>query len=310
MARRLRKSCRWPIVLAELVVMQGLLAPSAHASNTADSAAPAANPALIADGGKPTGQTGNDLYLDVILNGASSGLAHFSLRDGQLWVSQATLRQLGFALPPGMSDPLRLSSLPGSMVAYDASQQTVKINVPLRLLRLSTTVLNTPTASAKKPSASPGALLNYEVYGTQGEHGTGSLSAFTELRIFGPAGVFSSTSLSQATRGDGSGSTDKTVRLDTSFSTSFPDSLLTLRFGDTLTGAQTWTRSTRIGGIQLGTDFALQPYLITAPLPAFIGSATLPTSTDYDNTAAKCRADRSSSTPFPTSAARAMRRSC
>ena len=280
MARRLRKSCCWPIVLAELVVMQGLLAPSAHASNTADTAAPAANPALIADGGKPTGQTGNDLYLDVILNGASSGLAHYSLRNGQLWVSQATLRQLGFALPPGMSDPLRLSSLPGSMVAYDASQQTVKINVPLRLLRLSTTVLNAPTASAKKPSASPGALLNYEVYGTQGEHGTGSLSAFTELRIFGPAGVFSSTSLSQATRGDGSGSTDKTVRLDTSFSTSFPDSLLTLRFGDTLTGAQTWTRSTRIGGIQLGTDFALQPYLITAPLPAFIGSATLPSQVD------------------------------
>ena len=121
MARRLRKSCRWPIVLAELLVMQGLLAPSAHASNTADTAAPAANPALIADGSSLTGHAGNDLYLDVMLNGASSGLAHFSLRDGQLWVSQATLRQLGFALPPGMSDPLRLSSLPGSMVAYDAN---------------------------------------------------------------------------------------------------------------------------------------------------------------------------------------------
>jgi outer membrane usher protein len=283
MARRLRKSCRLPLLLAELICMQGWLVPAAHASNAADSAAPVANPALIADGGNPTSQAGNDLYLDVILNGASSGLAHFSLREGQLWASQATLRQLGFALPPGMSDPLRLGSLPGSMVAYDASQQTVKINVPLRLLRLSTTVLNTPTAAAKKPAASPGALLNYEVYGTRGEHGTGSLSAFTELRVFGPAGVFSSTSLTQATRGGGSGSsgsTDKTVRLDTSFSTSFPDSLLTLRFGDTLTGAQSWTRSTRIGGIQLGTNFALQPYLITAPLPAFLGSATLPSQVD------------------------------
>jgi outer membrane usher protein len=281
MARRLRRRCRWPIVLAELLLLQGWLAAAVHASNTATTTASANNPALIADGGNGKTQAENDLYLDVILNGASSGLAHFSLHDGQLWVSQATLRQLGFALPAGMSDPLRLSSLPGSMVAYDASRQSVKINVPLRLLRLSTTVLGTTTATAKKPSASPGALLNYEIYGTQGEHGAGSLSAFTELRIFGPAGVFSSTSLTQATHGAGSGgSTDKTVRLDTSFSTSFPDSLLTLRFGDTLTGAQSWTRSTRIGGIQLGTNFALQPYLITAPLPAFLGSATLPSQVD------------------------------
>ncbi len=280
MAKRLRKSSRWPIVLAELIFLQGLFVSAVKASD-AVGATPAAGPALIADGGSMTGQGGSDLYLDVMLNGTSSGLAHFSLRDGQLWVSQATLRQLGFELPPGMSDPLRLGSLPGSMVAYDASHQAVKINVPLRLLRLSTTVINTPTASAHKASASAGALLNYDLYATQGEHGTGSLSAFTELRVFGPAGVFSTTSLSQAARGANIGSsTDKTVRLDTSFSTSFPDSLLTLRFGDTLTGAQSWTRSTRIGGIQLGTDFALQPYLITAPLPAFIGSATLPSQVD------------------------------
>ncbi len=244
---------------------------------------PTANPALSADANGIAGPGGNDLYLDVMLNGASSGLAHFSLRDGQLWISQATLRQLGFSLPPGMSDPLRLGSLPGSMVAYDANRQSVKITVPLRMLRLSTTVLNTPNASAQKPSASPGALLNYDLYGTHDEHGSNSLSAFTELRVFGPTGVFSSTSLTQATHASGGhsgGWTDKTVRLDTAFSTSFPDSLLTLRFGDTLTAAQSWTRSTRIGGIQLGTDFALQPYLITAPLPAFLGSTTLPSQVD------------------------------
>ena len=280
MAKRLRKSCRWPIVLAEIVLLQGLLAPAAHSADKADNAMAAANPALTADGNGVAGTGVNDLYLDVMLNGASSGLAHFSLRDGQLWVSQVTLHQLGFALPSGMSDPLRLSSLPGSMVVYDANQQSVKIRVPLSMLRLSTTVLNAPAVSVQKPSASPGALLNYDLYGTQGEHGSNSLSAFTELRIFGPAGVFSTTSLSQATHADGTGWDDKTVRLDTAWSTSFPDSLMTLRIGDTLTAAQSWTRSTRIGGIQLGTNFALQPYLITAPLPAFLGSATLPSDVD------------------------------
>ena len=74
-------------------------------------------------------------------------------------------------------------------------------------------------------------------------------------------------------RGNGQ---DRSVRLDTSWTTSFPDELLSLRVGDTLTDAQSWSRATRIGGVQIGTNFGLQPYLITAPLPSFIGSATLP----------------------------------
>src|SRR5690606_21038420 len=34
------------------------------------------------------------------------------------------------------------------------------------------------------------------------------------------------------------------------------------------------------GGVQVGTDFSLQPYLITAPLPSFIGAVTLPSKVD------------------------------
>ncbi|MGO9446276.1 MAG: fimbria/pilus outer membrane usher protein, partial [Thiobacillaceae bacterium] len=41
-----------------------------------------------------------------------------------------------------------------------------------------------------------------------------------------------------------------------------------------------WTRATRIGGIQLGSNFALQPYRITTPIPAFLGSTTLPSAVD------------------------------
>ena len=280
MATKLRKSCRWSIVLAELVLLQGLFTGVALATDNTDDTAPDSNDALAADGIPSAGPGESDLYLDVTVNGASSGLAQFSLRGGALWVTLATLRQLGFTLPPGTSDPLQLGSLPGSMVAYDASRQSVRITVPMRMLRLATTVLTAPGRHAQTASASPGALLNYDLYGIQDKHGGGSLSAFTELRVFGPGGVFSSTSLTQASRATDTGHADRTVRLDTSWSTSFPDSLLTLRIGDTLTGAQSWTRSTRIGGIQLGTDFSLQPYRITAPLPQFIGSATVPSQVD------------------------------
>ncbi len=278
MVRRQRKTCRWPTTLLNALLLPSLVM---HAAHAADMKAPtnesAANPVLFPDGGEQVaGAEGTDLYLDVTLNGASAGLAHFGLRDGQLWASAASLRQLGFNLPEGTPDPVRLQSLQGMKTEYDAGRQAVTIVAPLSLLKLSTTVLNDESSKHPVATVSPGLLLNYNVYGTYGEHGANSLSGFAELRAFNSWGVFSTTSLSQAVENDHGQRNNTSVRLDTSWSTSFPDSLVTVRVGDTLTDALTWTRSTRIGGLQIGTNFALQPYLVTAPLPSFMGQATLP----------------------------------
>lgn len=277
MVRRQRKTCRWPLDLLKGLLLQGLLIPVSHAAINAD----AALPALLAEGNSPATIPGaTDLYLDVTLNGTHVGLAHFGYRDGQLWASQATLHELGFALPAGSADPVRLDSLQGLKVSYDTSQQTLTLTAPLRLLKLGTTMLSTAANQRPATSVSPGALLNYNLYGTYGTHGTRNLSAFSELRAFNAAGVFSTTSLMQDNHADDGGSRSHSVRLDSSWSMSFPEHLLTLRVGDTLTDALSWSRSTRIGGVQFGTNFGLQPYLVTAPLPAFIGSATMPSSID------------------------------
>ena len=275
MVRRPRKTCRWPVALAEVVLLQGVLASGSHATDT--TTATAVNGSLMTDDSQSTSQLGGiDLYLEVTLNGAHAGLAHFSYLNNELWASTSTLRELGFALPAGTSDPVRLNGLQGVRVNYDAAHQAVAITAPVSMLKLKTTVLNAPNNSRPHATASPGVLLNYDVYGTEGQHGIGGLSAFTELRAFDSNGVFSSTALFQAVQGNDNDWNEHSVRLDTNWSTSFPDSLLTLRLGDTLTDALSWSRSTRIAGIQFGTNFALQPYLLTAPLPAFIGSATLP----------------------------------
>ena len=281
MARRQRKTCRWPANLLKAFLLQGLLVSASHAGNAtagATGSTPAnPNPALTADRGDgPISLGGLDLYLDVTLNGTHAGLVHFGKRGNQLWVSQASLRQLGFALPAEATDPLPLDSLTGLHVDFDAGNQTVSIIAPLQLLKLGTTVLSNATNSRPVATTSPGILLNYDFYGTYGTHGNSNLSAFTELRAFNSYGVFSSTALTQDDTGNSNSNQNKTVRLDTSWSMSFPDDMLTLRFGDTLTDALTWSRSTRIAGLQFGTNFALQPYLVTAPLPSFIGSATMP----------------------------------
>jgi outer membrane usher protein len=278
MAPRPRKRSRWPIALAESLLLPCLIATASRAMAVDLDSAPdaAAGPALALD---PVGAMASieatDLYLDLTLNGTDRGLVHFGYRDGKLWASRATLQQLGFALPADGADPVRLDSLPGVQVSYDAQQQSATLTVPLQLLRLSTHVIGARGPSSPQASASPGALLNYNLYATHDTQGGATASAYTELRLFGATGVLSSTGLTQASRTDG-GWNGRSVRLDTTWSRSFPEHMLTLEAGDTLTGGTSWSRPTRIGGVQIGTNFALQPYRITAPLPQFLGQATLP----------------------------------
>lgn len=231
-----------------------------------------------------------DLYLDVTLNQTSSGLVHFIYREDQLWANADILQQLGFIIPPDSTGLIPLNSLPNLKIDYNARRQTLSLIAPLSLLNLDTTIRNTRSNQRPQPTASPGMLLNYNIYGNQSQNSTKNLSAFTELRAFNTLGVLSSTALTTATHsagsnGDSSNNNDKdwdgrTVRLDTSWSKSFPDKLITVRAGDILTGALSWTRSTRLGGLQLGTDFDLQPYMATTPLPSFFGSATLPSAVE------------------------------
>lgn len=286
MARRPHKPSRWPIALTEAILLPFLFMATAHAAasgSTSDAASAVANSsasgstsALNVDAADAmTSIGGTDLYLETTLNGTDRGLAHFGYRDGELWATLATLQQLGFVLPAGTPDPVRVDSLRGVQAHYDQEHQNASIMAPLKLLRLDTQMLNTRDMSSPTANASPGVLLNYNVYGTQSDHGDSTLSAFTELRAYNANGVLSSTSLTQSSRTNGNWNTSS-VRLDTMWSTSLPEHMLTLNVGDTLTSATAWSRPTRIGGIQIGTNFALQPYNITTPLPEFFGSATLP----------------------------------
>lgn len=272
MAKRPPKTRRWSIVLAEALLLQGL----ATAAMAEDAPSLPANPALaadLADGSVVVG--GDDLYLDVTLNGAPRGLAHFGYRNGELWASATTLRELGFILPQDTPDPLRLASLQGVQAQYDQARQRVVLVAPLKLLSLATTVVDVPQGKTPPASASPGLLLNYDLYGTRFSGGGGALSAYTELRAFNALGVLDNTALSRLDDSS-QGRHGQSVRLDTTYSLAFPDRMVSVRLGDTITGAMPWSRATRIGGVQISRNFALQPYRITTPLPALEGSAALP----------------------------------
>lgn len=222
------------------------------------------------------GPRGSDLVLELTLNGNTRGLVQFGLRDGELWASAATLSQLGFVLPAGATDPVRLNSLPGVVVRYNAQRQTVEITAAAEALQQGRTVVNTNEIPMPEANASPGLALNYDLYGTRGQHDSTGLNAFAELRAFSGKSVFSNTFLTQGNSTEFDGWQQKSVRLDTTWSRSFPEDMVTLRVGDTTTAALAWSRPTLIGGVQLSRNFALQPYRTTTPIPAFLGTAALP----------------------------------
>ena len=301
MVLRLRKTSRWTTPLAKALLLQSVVVSSSHAialndvtleniaaTQTVDTT-PHNKCTQLDLNERASNTLGLDLYLDVTLNGASAGLTHFEYREDQLWANIAVLQQLGFIVPPGITDPVPLNSFANIKIDYNPRMQSVNIVAPLSTLNLSTTVLNNRNSRHTQASASPGVLLNYNLYGSRSDNNSTNLSAFTEVRTFNSKGVLSSTALTTGNRfssNNTNGSNNdrdwdsRTVRLDTSWSQSFPDKLMTVRAGDILTGALSWTRSTRLGGLQFGSNFDLQPYMTTTPLPSFFGSATLPSAVE------------------------------
>ncbi|WP_201509415.1 fimbria/pilus outer membrane usher protein [Psychrobacter alimentarius] len=292
MVLKQRQTSRWIRPLVNVIFLQCVAVSASHAVESNDIAV--TNTVSIEtdntelsqlnlDSYSSDDEAGLDLYLEVTLNGASVGLTHFYYRDDKLWASTQILQKLGFIIPSNATDIIALDSLPNLKIDYDARQQTLKLVAPLAMLNLDTTVRSTRTNKRPQATASPGMLLNYNVYGTQTENSAKSLSAYTEIRAFNKHGVLSSTALTTANHAAGSSDNNwnnRSVRLDTNWSQSFPDKLITVRAGDILTGALSWTRSTRLGGLQIGTNFDLQPYRSTTPLPLFFGEATLPSAVE------------------------------
>ncbi|ADO48529.1 fimbria/pilus outer membrane usher protein [[Enterobacter] lignolyticus] len=228
---------------------------------------------VIADA---TPLVGSDLYLDVTLNGNPVGLVHLGYANGKLYGSANALRQLGLRLPKNAPAVVCLNDIAQLKIDYNVQQQTLALTAPLNQLDLATTQLNSPAETGPAASASRGALLNYDLYAEQGKES--SVNTFSELRAFNALGVFSTTQLTQYSTE--AHAENRFNRLDTSWRSSFPDNMLAVTLGDTLTSSLPWSRPTRIGGIQIGTDFGLRPYMPTTPLPAFLGSATLPSNVE------------------------------
>lgn len=230
---------------------------------------------LILMEGPGVTDTARDLYLEVILNGVHTRrVIHVVQTDrGQLLAWPANLRDIGLTLAGvAPSVYLPLDALTEVHSRYDEPNQRLYLDAEVHRLNLRRQQLQAADHRRWPSQAGRGAVLNYDLYTQHGDH-RNTFNAATGLRAFSGEQVIESTGL---TRWSNSGEDAAYVRLDTRWTRSSPDQLWTLTAGDLISGSLPWSRATRLGGVQIRRNFALQPTLLTYPLPQFLGEAALP----------------------------------
>jgi len=231
-------------------------------------------------------EPGTPLQLEVVINGEKTGLlaSFVRLPDGKLASRQSELVEAGIKIaePSRTNNLVVLDDLLSYRFKYDEPSQSIAFDLDDNQ-RVARTFDAMGIGAPRIPVSSGwGSVLNYTLFGSE----TTGLdrrqpvfnggSATLDARAFSPYGTLSQTGILGSTT-----TRDFTaLRLETTFSYSDPDSLVTYRAGDSISGGLNWTRPIRFGGIQVQRNFGMRPDLITAPLPSFSGSAAVPSTLD------------------------------
>jgi len=169
-----------------------------------------------------------------------------------------------------------LKAITGLSYQLDETRLTVTVTAPAQAFLPNTfNETNKPATLVVKPGL--GGFLNYDLLA---EHATGQ----TRSSGLFEAGVFNGFGVGVASFVANSGSTGdsdrRLIRLETTWTKDLPDRLTSVRLGDAISRAGAWGRSVRFGGIQYGTNFAVQPGFVALPLQSIGGQAALPSTVD------------------------------
>jgi outer membrane usher protein len=225
--------------------------------------------------------SGQQYMLELVVNQSERGdIVPVERKNGDFWLRRGDLQRAGIPAEKLQGQQIDVNQLSGAKVEYDERRQRLLLTVPPAWLP-GQTIGQLQHAPRFPGRASNGALLNYDFYATRTDNAGSRLSSWNELRLFGPAGQFSTNGVYvQQLEGGVAGQQEGYIRYDTWFSNENENAAISWRAGDLVTDALSWSNSVRLGGVQIGRDFSVRPDLVTYPLPAFSGQAAVPSSVD------------------------------
>ena len=233
------------------------------------------------------GDNGRQLQLEVTINGQPTKfITPFTDVVGRgLATTRGELAELRLK-PPGQgapSDLVQLTTVPGLKYKVDEAAQTIDITVGDELRLRQIYDVNSREAAPTAGTADYGLVTNYSVFANSAQN----LRAFRDPTFAGtnvtldnrfitPYGVFNNNMILGQ---NVAGATDA-LRLDSYVMRVDPESLMTYRAGDFVTGGLGWTRPIRMAGMQAQQNYVFRPDLVTTSLPSYSGSAAVPSTVD------------------------------
>ncbi|MEZ5826233.1 MAG: fimbria/pilus outer membrane usher protein [Geminicoccaceae bacterium] len=212
--------------------------------------------------------------LEIRLNDAEEGdVALFveDTRTGRMLAPLETLRRWRFRIDPALAtgaDDQRLyplDAIDGLRYELDENALVLEIHAPGHAFEPFRLQLD--QRERARPQSGLGAFVDYDFSAVGGDRIENRIDGLLEGGLFGPAGV----GLTSFRLDDIAGNPGLT-RLDTAFVHDDADTLARLRIGDSISEAGSFARGIRFAGLQYGTNFAIDPTLVTVPSPAIGGT--------------------------------------
>jgi len=272
------------------------------------SAVPAASGATVPAPSNAALLRDDDIYLDVTVNGElRQDMYPFrQLPSGSLVIHADVLRSVGLLPVKSVTNAqgfVDLDRLPhvtylirdGNIVDFVTTDASALAPYTASLTGWGETSNQSYFDEEIRAQSDLTGVLNYSIYADTGGDDFGRLkhlngvSGIVEGRI---SGKFGSVFSSQLWRYHPELHPDKhidkfdTIRLESYWSYSDEERMMSYQAGDVITRSLPWSRSTRLGGFQLRRNFSLREDLLTTPMPSITGSAALPSTVDvYINNA-------------------------
>lgn len=161
-------------------------------------------------------------------------------------------------------------------VEYSIDQHQSRIFLALPATNFKHSGFNLEQSKLVKPQPSPlGGFLNYDFFAQKMYQTKTITNAVFNMGIFNHFGIVTNDLLEKDI-----GAKTQSIRLNTTWRIDRPNTMQTLRFGDTYSVPGLWGRSVAFAGVQWGRNFGTQPGFITFPLPSANGIASMPSTAD------------------------------